>query len=175
MARGGVNRFGHHAVVIDFLESLFARWGLPSAVTTDNGPQFISTDFTSFLSSCGVKHIRTAFYNPQANGGVERLNQSLKNGIRAHLAEGLQFPAALRKTLMHYRAAQHSTTGCTPASLMLGRALPVDSPAPAPRSGQTPEQRQAQVAARQQKTKQRYNRSHRVKRPTLAPLDWVRV
>ena len=57
------------SVVIDFLESLFTRWGLPSAITTDNGPQFVSSEFTSFLSAHGVKHIRTAFYNPQANGG----------------------------------------------------------------------------------------------------------
>ena len=27
--------------VIDFLEVFFARWGMPTTITTDNGPQFI--------------------------------------------------------------------------------------------------------------------------------------
>ena len=45
---------------------------------------------------------RTAFYNPQVNGGVERMNPTLKNGIRAHLAEGFQFSAELLRTLLHY-------------------------------------------------------------------------
>ena len=69
-----------------------------------------------------------AFYNPQANGGVERMNQTLKNGIRAHLAEGFQFSAALLRTLPHYRATRHSTTDSSPALLMLERelSLPLD-------------------------------------------------
>ena len=50
--------------VIDFLEVLFARWGMPTTITTDNGPQFISAEFTTFLSERGIRHIRTAFYNP---------------------------------------------------------------------------------------------------------------
>ncbi len=33
------------------LDSLFARWGMPRAITTDNGPQFISAEFSTFLSN----------------------------------------------------------------------------------------------------------------------------
>jgi len=65
-------------------DSLFARWGLPKKIMTDNGPQIISHELSSYLVRKGI---RTAFYNSAANGGVERLNQSLKNGIRAHLAQ----------------------------------------------------------------------------------------
>ena len=111
-----------------FLEVLFACWGMPTTITTDNGPQFISADFTTFLSEWRIRHIRTAFYNPQANGGVERMNPTLKNGIRAHLAEGFQFSAELLRTLLHYRATRHTTTDSSPALLMLGRelSLPLD-------------------------------------------------
>ncbi len=87
------------SAIVDFLEQLFSRWGMPRAITTDNGPQFVSSEFSSYLAARGIAHIRTAFYHPQANGGVERFNQSLKNGIRAHLATGFPFKAALSQTL----------------------------------------------------------------------------
>ena len=169
--------------VIDFLEVLFARWGMPTTITTDNGPQFISAEFTTFLSERGIRHIRTAFYNPQANGGVERMNQTLKNGIRAHLAEGFQFSAALLRTLLHYRAAKHTTTDSSPALLMLGRelSLPLDRlrvPAHLTSQGaqrETTDQLRDRVSARQQATKQRFDRSHRAKHPAFTILDWVRV
>ncbi|KAJ8006677.1 hypothetical protein DPEC_G00109710 [Dallia pectoralis] len=66
------------AAVVNFLDQLFSRWGLPRAITTDNDPQFLSLEFTTFLANKGVIHIRTSVYHPQANGGVERFNQSLK-------------------------------------------------------------------------------------------------
>ncbi|KAL0148283.1 hypothetical protein M9458_056429 [Cirrhinus mrigala] len=36
-------------VIINFLDSLFSRWGLPNTITTDNGPQLISAEFTTYL------------------------------------------------------------------------------------------------------------------------------
>ncbi len=61
------------SAMVDFLEQLFSRWGIPQAITTDKGPQFVSSEFSSYLAARGIAHIRTAFYHPQANGGVERL------------------------------------------------------------------------------------------------------
>ena len=55
-------------LVYAFLESLFSRWGLPQTITTDNGTQFVSVEFTSYLENRGIRHIRTALYHPQANG-----------------------------------------------------------------------------------------------------------
>jgi hypothetical protein len=108
---------------VNFFDQLFSRWGLPCAITTDNGAQFLSLEFTTFLANKGVTHIRTSVYHPQANGGVERFNQSLKNGLRAHMSEGYSLMAALSQTLLHYRATAHSTTGVSPAALMLKREL----------------------------------------------------
>ncbi|KAJ8332645.1 hypothetical protein SKAU_G00424340 [Synaphobranchus kaupii] len=127
----------------------------------------------TYLAGKGIRHIRTAFYNPAANGRVERLNQSLKNGIRAHLAQGCTLTTSLLQTLLHYRATRHATTGVSPASLMLGRELqlPLDrlrpTPAPAPAHPV-----QAAVAARQRWTKDRFDRARRVKPPAIAVSDW---
>ncbi len=92
-------------------------------MTTDNGPQFISGDFKSYLESYGIQHICTALYHPQANRGVERFHQSLKNGLRAHLVQGCPFSQAIHFTLLHYRAFHHCTMCVSSAFLMLDREL----------------------------------------------------
>lgn len=167
------------AAVIDFLNQLFSRWGLPRAITTDNGPQFLSSEFTTFLANNGVTHIRTSIYHPQANGGVERFNRSLKNGLRAHMAEGYSLKAALSQTLLHYRATIHSTTGVSPAALMLKRelVLPLSRLRPpmatAPRPG--PAAVKAHVKRQQHSMKQRFDKKHRTKWPTIQVSDWVRA
>ncbi|XP_036384580.1 uncharacterized protein K02A2.6-like [Megalops cyprinoides] len=163
-------------VLIDILDSLFARWGLPKKITTDNGPQMVSCELTSYLKEKGIHHIRTAFYNPSANGGVERLNQSLKNGIRAHLAQGCTFSASLLQTLLHYRATPHATTGVSPASLMLGRELQLPLDRLRPALAQTPAHPiQEKVDARQYQMKTRFDGRQRARSPTIAVHDWVRI
>ena len=45
------------AATITELRRLFATYGLPEQVVTDNGPQFSAGEFSSFLKSNGGKHI----------------------------------------------------------------------------------------------------------------------
>ena len=45
---------------IAVLRHLFAWYGLPESIVTDNGPQFTSEDFGTFLWKNWVKHIRCA-------------------------------------------------------------------------------------------------------------------
>ena len=42
------------AKIIEFLNSIFSTFGHATILTSDNGPQFISTDFTSFLRRKGI-------------------------------------------------------------------------------------------------------------------------
>ena len=48
-------------------------------VISDNGPQFIATDFKEFIRISGMTHVRTSPYYPQSNGKLERWHKSLKN------------------------------------------------------------------------------------------------
>lgn len=160
------------SAVISFLDQLFSRWGLPRQITTDNGPQFLSSEFTTFLASSGVTHIRTSVYHPQANGGVERFNQSLKNGLRAHMSEGYSLIAALSQTLLHYRATVHSTTGVSPAALMLKRelVLPLSRlrPPMAARPRPRPTVVKTQVKRQQRSIKHKFDRRHKTKWPDIS-------
>ena len=42
------------------LKQLFATYGLPQQLVSDNGPQFSSVEFATFLVRNGVKHIRSS-------------------------------------------------------------------------------------------------------------------
>lgn len=68
--------------VIDFLDKLFLREGLPCTILTDNGPQFCSNVFKEFLSRNGISQTFTSIYHPAGNGIVERFNRVLKNAIQ---------------------------------------------------------------------------------------------
>ena len=42
---------------------LFSSCGLPEQVVSDNGPQFVSAEFETFMTNNGIKHIRCAPYH----------------------------------------------------------------------------------------------------------------
>ena len=45
--------------IIEAISPMFARFGVPFSLRTDNGPQFVSEEFESFLQAHGVEHRRT--------------------------------------------------------------------------------------------------------------------
>lgn len=65
------------AKIIEAIHPMFARFGVPYPLRTDNGPQFVSGEFETFLQKQGVEHRRTTPLWPQANGEVERQNRYL--------------------------------------------------------------------------------------------------
>ena len=48
------------------LKSIFARWGIPLELASDNGPQFDSQMFKDFALSYGLKQITSNPYFAQA-------------------------------------------------------------------------------------------------------------
>ena len=90
---------------------MFARWGIPEQLVSDNGPQFMSEEFGAFLASNGVKHIRIAPYHPSSNGAAERLVQTVKQALRAGLLKGSGVEQYLASFLLQYRNTPYATTG----------------------------------------------------------------
>ena len=108
---------------IDTLKSLFARYGLPEQIVSDNGPQFTSDEFKSFCKSNGIRHITGAPYHPSTNGAIERAVQTMKKSLKSTVNEQGTIYTKLSRFLMSYRSIPHSTTGETPADLFLRRPL----------------------------------------------------
>lgn len=105
------------------LMKIFGRFGYPLEVVTDNGRQFVSTLFDSFLTTCGIKHIRASPYYPKSNGKIERFHRYLKKAFRACKCEGKRWTDQLSKILMAYRTTTHRASGETPAYLIFGREM----------------------------------------------------
>ena len=107
------------AKTITALREMFARYGLPEQVVTDNGLQFTSTEFRQFLTTNGVKHILCSPYHPSSNGAAERLVQTVKQVLKAGCQKGESFEQLLASFLLQYRTTPHATTGVPPGSLLL--------------------------------------------------------
>lgn len=106
---------------IESLEAIFARHGLPEVITSDNGPNLVSEEFTTYLKDNGIKHRRVTAKWAQANGEVERQNRSILKRLQLAHAEGRNWKKELIRYMAVYRTTPHHTTGKTPAYLLMGR------------------------------------------------------
>ena len=70
-------------VVIPRLHKIFAEFGVPPQVRTDNGPPFNGKEFKSFAKRSAFEHRNVTPKWPQANGEVERFMRTIKKTIEA--------------------------------------------------------------------------------------------
>ena len=108
---------------IEVLRDLFARFGIPEQIVSDNGAQFVSEEFQEFVRSNGIRHLTSAPYHPATNGLAERAVQTFKQALRSMHQSSKPVKEKLAKFLIAYRNTPHSTTGVSPAQLLLGRPL----------------------------------------------------
>ncbi|XP_063965770.1 uncharacterized protein K02A2.6-like [Lytechinus pictus] len=110
-------------VIISRLDRIFAQHGYPEEIVSDNGPQFISQEFASYLRSIGVNHRRITPYHPQANAEVERFNATIMKAIRTARHSGRDWHQAVNTFLLAYRSTPHPATKSSPAKLLYNREL----------------------------------------------------
>jgi transposase InsO family protein len=125
-------RFADSTEVTAFLyEDIISRHGIPKQIIMDNGSHFINMYIASICSKFGIKHNHTSAYNPQANGLVERLNQTIANSLKCLDPSVKQYwDNFIPATLYAYRTLCQSTTKYTPFYLTYGRnhnPLPLDT------------------------------------------------
>ena len=107
------------SATIEKLRIAFATHGLPEIVVTDNGSNFASKEFEDFLKQNGIRHIRTAPYHPASNGLAERAVQTFKEGMKK--MSGGSVETRVSRFLARYRITPQTSTGVSPAELLLGR------------------------------------------------------
>ncbi len=67
--------------VIDTLAELFAIYGVPQSIRSDNGPEFVAQAVTRWLDRAGVKTLFIAKGCPWENGYVESFNGKLRDEL----------------------------------------------------------------------------------------------
>ncbi|KAL7839170.1 hypothetical protein SRHO_G00258280 [Serrasalmus rhombeus] len=107
---------------IQVLRGLFSRYGIPHSLESDNGLQFCSEEFSTFLKVNGVKHIRSAPYHPASNGLAERFVQTFKHALKSSKGT-TPLQQRLDTFLLTYCNTPHATTRESPAMLFIGRKL----------------------------------------------------
>ncbi|CAA9997997.1 unnamed protein product [Nesidiocoris tenuis] len=108
---------------IEILQDVFARFGLPKIIVSDNGPQLTSQKFEDFCKHQNIKHAKSTPYHPRTNGLAERAVRTFKTRMAASKNSGENLQTRLAKYLTSYRAAVHRTTGRSPSEMMMGRQM----------------------------------------------------
>ena len=106
------------------VEQVIARFGVPSVIHSDQGPQYESRLFSSVCELLGIQKTHTTPYHPKSDGMVERFNKTLCTMLSAYVSDHHRdWDEYLPCVMMAYRSAEQETTGCTPNRLMLGREV----------------------------------------------------
>ncbi|XP_046970363.1 uncharacterized protein K02A2.6-like [Vanessa cardui] len=111
------------ANLISVLRKIFARFGFPKRIISDNGPPFTSAEVATYFQRNGIGHTFTAPYHPASNGAAENAVRSVKRALKKASLENEDENTALSRFLFSYRNTEHSTTGREPSVALLGRRL----------------------------------------------------
>nr|GEV50904.1 reverse transcriptase domain-containing protein [Tanacetum cinerariifolium] len=116
-------------VVCKFFKSLFARFGAPRAIISDRGTHFCNDQFSKVMLKYEVTHRLSTAYHPQTSGQVEVSNHGLKRILERTVGENrASWSDKLDDALWAFRTAYKTPIGCTPYTLVYGKAchLPVE-------------------------------------------------
>ena len=95
--------------VIKTMKTHIARYGIPSTVVSDKGPQFTSSQFERFAVDYDFEHNTSDPYHHQSNGKVESAVKTAKNILKKN-KDGDQFLA-----LLNYRNTPSQNSNTSPA------------------------------------------------------------
>ncbi len=107
--------------LVNFVFQTCCRYGFPTSVISDGGPQFISNLFNGLMKRLGVKVYKSPPYVAKCNP-VERTNRNIKAYLRAYVSENHRtWDKSLPELMFMLRNIIHVSTGFAPSELMFGR------------------------------------------------------
>ena len=102
------------AGVVKLCKKTFARYGIPDVVQSDNGPQFVSSEFVTFSQKWGFQHTTSSPGHQQSNGKAEAAVKIIKRILRRADDPYL--------ALLEYRNTPTAGMSTSPAERMFGRS-----------------------------------------------------
>jgi transposase InsO family protein len=112
-----------HREVISFVQEHIIYWfGVPQTLTTDQGPSFMSHQFTEFAESMKIKLLNSSPYYAQANGEAKASNKVLIKIIKKRMKDNpRRCHEKLSEALWAHRTSRHRATKVTPFELVYGQ------------------------------------------------------
>jgi hypothetical protein len=105
-----------------FWQNIVCRFGVPKAITVDNGTQFDAETFKVFYDQIGTKIHFASVRHPESKGLVERANVIIMMGIMKLIFNQPKgkCPDELIKVVWSHNTTISRSTGFTPLKLLFG-------------------------------------------------------
>ena len=105
-----------------FWQNIVCRFGVPKAITVDNGTQFDAETFKTFCNQIGTKIHFASVRHPKSNGLVERANKIITIGIMKSIFNQTKgkWPDELVKVVWNHNTVVSRSIGFTPFKLLFG-------------------------------------------------------
>ena len=103
--------------IIKALSEIFARWGVPDILVSDNGGQFDSNEFLQFSIEWQFQHITSSPVYPQSNGKIENTVRTIKRLFEKCAISG----QSEFRALLDWRNTPSEGMGSSPAQRIMGR------------------------------------------------------
>jgi hypothetical protein len=105
------------------LDTIFARYGIPSKIKTDNGPPSNGKEFETYTKSLGIEWKTITPLWPQGNAVLERFMKPIGILLKTAEIEGKNWKQELQRFLLQYRSTPHQTTKFVPCELLFNRQI----------------------------------------------------
>ncbi|XP_058202626.1 uncharacterized protein LOC131317062 [Rhododendron vialii] len=173
--------------------NIVTRFGVPYAIVSDNGSQFVGKELTGLCAEFGIRFFNSTPSYPQGNGQAETTNKTICAGIKRRLdSKQGKWAEELPRVLWAYRSTPRRSTGQTPFAMafVMEAVIPLESKFPTLRiktfdpetnndavatelmlAEEKRDDAQIKLANYQQEVARGYNRSVRLKK--FRTDDWV--
>lgn len=110
------------SITIDKLKFVFATFGLPTEIVSDNGPPFNSFEFKNFCDRNGIRSTHSPPRHAQSNGeaevSVRDAKQALKKMLIDERSKNIPILSRVTNFLLKHRLTPTTVTGNSPASMI---------------------------------------------------------
>ena len=155
--------------VINALKEIFAEYGIPNTIRSDNGPQYDCELFAAFTREWNIDHITSSPHFPESNGFIERTIQTLKLTMKKARESG----SDVHMALLTLRTTPIDSYLPSPAEILQGRKVRGNLPVKI-----RPRRDQGDVLPRlveRQTIQKAYHDRHATELPTLSPGQPIRA
>ena len=110
--------------IVKALTKFFSFVGVPKAIQSDQGSNFMSGLFQQVMHELGVRQYKSTAYHPESQGALERFHQTLKTMLRTYCYQyEKDWDEGVHLVLFAAREAVQESLGFSPFELVFGHTV----------------------------------------------------